>query len=469
MTATPKTKLTFYGGAGGVTGANFLLAVPPAGETETETETRAKKFLVDCGLFQGPKLADDPNYHPFPYAPAEIDALFVTHAHLDHIGRIPKLAREGFRGVIYSTPPTREMAELSLLDSLSVATKEARGNAEPPLFSERDVAAALRLWQVRDYHEPIELGGGLTARALDAGHILGSAMWRFERAGRALLITGDLGNSPAPLLPETEPATGADYLVMESVYGDRDHEDRSRRRELLEDVIEETMRGGGTLVVPAFSIERTQEMLYEIERLMEESRIPLVPVYIDSPLGIRITEIYKKFSRYLNREVAPTLNGRDGIFAFPQLHLTLSTEASRAIAHGPSRKIILAGSGMSTGGRVIHHEKLYLPDPKNTLLLVGYQTPGSLGRQLLDGAKLVRILGETVPVRARVATISGYSAHKDHSGLMGFVEQSAESLKQIFVVMGEPRASLFLVQRLRDYLGLDASAPGAGESATLEL
>jgi metallo-beta-lactamase family protein len=232
-------------------------------------------------------------------------------------------------------------------------------------------------------------------------------------------------------------------------------------------VIENTMKAGGTLIIPAFSIERTQEMLYEIERMMEESRIPFVPVYIDSPLAIHVTEVYKKYDNYLNRQVAPTVNGSGGIFAFPQLHQTVTTDESRAIAGMPPRKIIIAGSGMSNGGRVIHHEKRYLPDPKSALLLVGYQAAGSLGRQILDGAKSVRILGDDVAVRAKIMTISGYSAHKDSQGLFEFVSHNADTLKKVFVVMGEPKSSLFLVQKIRDYLGLDAVAPQGGESVTI--
>jgi metallo-beta-lactamase family protein len=462
MAGDKRVRITFCGGAGTVTGANFLIeAVEPG----------SPKILVDCGLLQGPKVADDPNYRPFPYNPAEIKALFITHAHLDHVGRIPKLVRDGFRGAIYSTPPTKEIAALSLEDSLGVLSKEAGANNHPPLYEKKDIELALSLWQTYEYHETIEVGtvgqGGFQVKLFDAGHILGSTMYEFGYNGRRILFTGDLGNSPAPLLRDTEVMTNADYLIIESVYGDRNHEDRSMRLEKLEDVIENTMKAGGTLIIPAFSIERTQEMLYEIERMMEESRIPFVPVYIDSPLAIHVTEVYKKYDNYLNRQVAPTVNGSGGIFAFPQLHQTVTTDESRAIAGMPPRKIIIAGSGMSNGGRVIHHEKRYLPDPKSALLLVGYQAAGSLGRQILDGAKSVRILGDDVAVRAKIMTISGYSAHKDSQGLFEFVSHNADTLKKVFVVMGEPKSSLFLVQKIRDYLGLDAVAPQGGESVTI--
>lgn len=447
--------IKFCGGAGSVTGANFLLTL--AGQT---------KFLVDCGLLQGSRVAEKTNRQPFPYNPAEVDALFVTHAHLDHIGRIPLLVKNGFRGAIYSTLPTKELAELSLTDSLGVLAKEAQAGGEPPLYEEVDVRQALSQWQALEYHEWLERGPA-KIRALDAGHILGSAMFEFAYAGKRIVFTGDLGNSPSLLLPDTEPIKGVDYLVMESVYGDRNHESRELARGKLEDVIENTMRRRGTLLIPAFSIERTQELLYEIEQMMEYSRIPLVPVFLDSPLAIKVTGLYKKFSRFLKPGLEREQLAKDGIFHFPQLHSTLTTEESKAIAGWAGPKIIIAGSGMSNGGRIIHHEKRYLSDPTTALLLVGYQAAGSLGRRLQDGEKQITILGERVPVRAKVASLSGYSAHKGSDELVDFVAQSVNSLKQVWVTLGEPKSSLYLVQRLRDYLGVNAGSPEAGQEVKI--
>jgi metallo-beta-lactamase family protein len=455
----PRLKITFAGGAGSVTGANFLL--------ETLTGQNDVKVLIDCGLFQGDAENEKKNELAFPYDPVTIDALFVTHGHLDHIGRIPVLVKQGFTGPIYSTPPTKDIADLSFHDSLGIMTKEQRDqDGEKLSFDSADLKAALRQWQTVPYHEPITIGP-LTIVFRDAGHILGSAMVELMLDGRKIVFTGDLGNSPTPLLPDTERVTDADYLVMESVYGDRNHEDRGDRRDNLEDVIEETMRAGGTLVIPAFSIERTQEILYEVEQMMENSRIPLVPVFIDSPLAIAITKLYKKYSDYLNEKVRHEITGGDVLFGFPQLKLTTSTEESKAILKSAPRKIIIAGSGMSTGGRVIHHEKAYLPDAKSTLLLIGYQSVGTLGRIIQDGAKFVKILGSEVPIRARVVNIRGYSSHKDSDGLLDFVAASARTLKLVLVAMGEPKASLFLVQRIRDYFGLNARAPEAGEEVIL--
>jgi len=458
-TIKPKLKITFVGAAGSVTGSNFLV--------ETLTGKDDVKILIDCGLHQGGEESLKLNDESFPYAAAEIDALFVTHSHLDHIGRIPILTKQGFAGAIYSTSPTKDIADLSLHDSLGIAGKNHEADDPEPLpFELNDLKAALRQWQTLNYHEPVVIGP-LTVVLRDAGHILGSAMVELMLDGQKIVFTGDLGNSPTPLLPNTEAVTDANYLVIESVYGDRNHEDRSDRRDNLEDVIEETMRSGGTLVIPAFSIERTQELLYEIEKMMENSRIPLVPVFIDSPLAIAVTKLYKKYKDYLNETVRKEISSGDTLFGFPQLKLSTTTEESKAILKAAPRKIIIAGSGMSTGGRVIHHEKAYLPDPKSTLLLIGYQAVGTLGRVIQDGAQTVKILGSEVPIRARVVNIRGYSAHKDSNGLLDFVSQSAETLKQVFVVMGEPKASLFLVQRIRDYFGLDARAPEAGEEVVL--
>ena len=446
-------KLTFCGGTGSVTGANFLL------------EADGKKILVDCGLTQGIKIADDINWDPFPYNPKEVDLLFVTHAHVDHLGRIPKLISEGFRGKIYSTMPTKAMAMLMLEDTAGILSKNQEYNLAD-IYSEENLKLSLSLWQGYNYHETIKISENINVTMLDAGHILGSAMVLFELSGKKILFTGDLGNSPSMLLNDTEKVTDIDYLIMESTYGDRNHESRNERRENLEEVIKNNYRAKGTLIVPTFSLERSQELLFELNDLVENKRIPIMPIFLDSPLAIRLTEVFKQFKNYFNEGAQKAMIHEKHIFDFPGLHETLKSEESKMISSVPNPKVVIAGSGMSSGGRIVHHERHYLPDPNNTLLLTGYQAVGTPGRLIQEGIKTVHITGEDVVVRAHVVTISGYSGHKDSDGLVHFVEDTSDKLKKVFVVMGEPKSSMFLVQRLRDTLGVDAYAPERGDSVS---
>ena len=453
-------KVTFCGGVEGVTGANFLLEI---GKT---------KILVDCGLVQGSSFAESDNQKPFPYVSSEIDYLFITHAHLDHIGRIPKLVKEGFKGEIYSTPETKSLTELMLPDALNILSFEAKKQGTETLYNPEDINRALSLWKTIPYRQKTAFPD-FEIFAKDAGHILGSAMYEFTHTNgdkkTKVVFTGDLGNSPDPLLPDTEKITDADYLIMESVYGDRNHESVEERKRKFVNIVKGTIEKGGTSVIPAFSLERTQTILYELDNLIEGGEIKSVPVFLDSPLAIKVTEIYEKVaSSYYNSEVKKELAGGDDIFDFPRLKSTARSEDSKAILNVPGPKIIIAGSGMSNGGRVVHHEINYLPDPKNTILLMGYQAVGTLGRQIQEGSKVVNIMGNQVPVRARVETINGYSSHKDSDHLIEFVENTRETVKKVFVVMGEPKSSLFLVQRLRDYLGTDAISPEKDKSYELK-
>jgi metallo-beta-lactamase family protein len=284
-------------------------------------------------------------------------------------------------------------------------------------------------------------------------------MVTFERDGKKIVFTGDIGNVPQPLLNPPVVPEGYDYLVMESVYGDRQHEEVEERTELLRFYIEDTVRKGGTLLIPAFSLERTQGMLYEINNLVEEAGMVSVPVFLDSPLAISVTGIYKEYSQFLKDSIQQEIKDGDDIFHFPKLKFTRTRAASAEIANEKGSKIIIAGSGMSHGGRIREHERKYLEDPKSTLLLVGYQAVGSVGRLLNDGAKKVRIDGQDIKVKARVARIRGYSGHADCDQLVELVAGGGSNAKQVFVTMGEERSSLFLTQRLRDYLGLNAVAP----------
>ncbi|HEV7424314.1 MAG TPA: MBL fold metallo-hydrolase [Candidatus Paceibacterota bacterium] len=460
-------KITFCGGTGSVTGANFLL------------EADGKKILVDCGLTQGLKLADDINWDPFPYDSKEIDILFVTHAHVDHLGRIPKLLYEGFRGKIYSTLPTKALAAPMLEDTAGILSKNTELHHLDKIYSPENIKLALSLWQGFEYHEKIQLTPDVEVCFLNAGHILGSAMVKFvlvrpesdSDKGRrtAILFTGDLGNSPSPLLPDTEKVTDIDYLIMESVYGDRNHESRDDRRRFLEETIEDNFKRKGTLVIPTFSLERSQELLFELDDLVNNDRIPVMPIFFDSPLAIRLTEVFKQFRTYFNEKAQKAMSHDKYLFDFPGLHNTLKSEESKMIGNVPNPKIVIAGSGMSTGGRIVHHERHYLPDPNNTLLLTGYQSVGTPGRLIQEGVKTVHISGEDVVVRAHIVTITGYSGHKDSDGLLNFVEDTQDTLKKVFVVMGEPKSAMFLVQKLRDNLGINAIAPEQGSSVMLDL
>ena len=458
------TTLHFWGGAGTVTGSNFLLESSPE-----QGRGVGAKFLIDCGLFQSAFACEETNWSAFSYDPTSIDFLIITHAHIDHIGRIPRLVREGFRGKIISTEGTRALGEPLLLDSLELLLNEARRCNREPLYDEKDVERALGLWQGIPYHQKTSLLDGFEFEFLNAGHILGSAMVRLSRGGHSIVFTGDIGGGNSPLLAPPDAVPQTDYLVMESVYGDKIRQGVAQRRDELEDIIEDTFARKGTLLIPAFSTERTQELLFEVRTLMVEKRVASMPVYLDSPLASKITEAFSRYPSYFKDPIRARMEKGENIFAFPQLHFVEHIEESQRIAHAPGPKIVIAGSGMSNGGRVREHERVVLPDKNSTLLIVGYQAPGSLGRRLIEGEKSVVLHGKKFPVRCTVQAIYAYSAHIDGEGLVQFVSKIGDGLKEVFVVHGEPLAAATLTQRLRDYLGVRARAAEAGEKVTLDL
>src|SRR3989344_5296781 len=456
-------KITFYGGAGTVTGANFLLDI------------ETSKILIDCGILQRETVCDIANRAPFQYDVKTIDALIVTHAHADHIGRIPRLVREGFRGAIHSTGATKDLAALMFADALRVMQEDASKRGCEVLYEEQDIEKTLSLWITHEYHEQFETHeasprgfqsetSGITVEFLDAGHVLGSALAKLTRNDRTIVFTGDVGNSPEPLLKDTEFPAGADYLVMESVYGDRVHDGREERREKIRQCVEDTRARKGVLLIPSFSLERTQLLLFELNVMMEEGTLAPIDVYLDSPLAIEVTDVFRKYRHLLNPAAREHFKENTDPFLFQSLKLTRQVNESHAIHAAPNPKIIIAGAGMSHGGRIRTHEKYYLGDKHATILFVGYQVPGSLGRRIEDGEKRVEIEGEHIRIYAQRETLTGYSGHADREQLLTFVENAGEGLERVFVTMGEPHSSMFLAQRIRDFLGRDAVVPGVGQS-----
>ncbi len=449
-----QSTMTFHGGAGSVTGANFLL------------DTGGRKILVDCGLQQeGARCyVEDVD---FSYNPADVDTLVITHAHADHIGKIPKLVKDGFRGTIYSTPATKDLSAVMLEDALMILTQEADALGCSPLYDRSDIRRAMELWHTMDYHRPFVVGDDVTASFLDAGHVLGSAMVRMERAGRVSVFTGDLGNSPELILPDTERVEGAHYMVMESVYGDRNHESRNDRTEKLAQVIRDNVKRGGTLLIPVFALQRAQILLYEINRLVEGNRVPHVPVYFDAPLAQRVTDIYRRYQHLYNARVRAEIKRGDDIFDFPQFVSIRNVADSLRIDKKKGPKIVIASSGMSNGGRVRMHERQILGNRKNTILFIGYQAFGTLGREIAERRSKVFIDGTWVRVHAHIESISGYSAHKDSDQLVAFVEDTAATVEHVFLAMGEPAAAQKLAQRLVDTYHIAVTVPRKGDVASL--
>jgi len=453
-------RIRFFGGVKETEGVCYLV------------ECRDEKILIDCGLHQGPK-SNSLNYEPFPFDPSEIDAVIITHAHIDHTGRLPLLYKRGFRGKIYSTPPTRDFTDLLLVDSQHLLSDEAQRDKKEVLYSLDDVQKVMNLWEVVEYHKEIKISEKFSFIFYNAGHILGSAivMLKIKKSPNKevrVLFSGDLGNPQNMLLPESDVLTEGDYCLIESTYGDRFHEEPGRRKDMLEDAIEETVRHKGVVMIPAFAMERTQELLFELNELVEHQRIPRVPVFIDSPLAIRLTGVYEKYPTYFRLEAFKMVEEGADFFNFPGLHFTLTTEESKAINGVPAPKVIVAGAGSSQGGRILHHEKRYLPDQNSTLLIVGYQMGGSLGRRLVDGEKIVNIHGEKVEVKAQIRQITAYSAHADQGMLLNWIRPLRFSVKKVFVVQGEEKAANVLAEKIRDLFGMPAECPNYKDVVELE-
>jgi len=426
-------KLSFHGGVRGVTGSCFLI------------ETSKSKVLIDCGMFQGERMCDGCAQEPFGFSAQEIDAVVVTHTHYDHIGRLPRLCREGFEGPIYLTPPTKSLGKLVLEDALHVMIDNAHRTGDLVLYEEQDVVQAVSQMNGVNYHTQFDIVPGIPVMLHNAGHILGSAYATVTVPGNetktgeniTLCFSGDLGNSGNPILPDLEPIEKADIIVTESTYGNRLHEPIETRKSKLVRFASSILNHGGTLLVPAFSIERTQELLYALDELVDEHLIPSVPIYLDSPLAIKATQVYRDFKHHLEFERDILASEDRDFFSFPRLKETLSVDASKMINEDPGAKIIIAGSGMMTGGRIVHHLRRYLQDAKNGVLIIGYQAEGTLGRKIFNGAETVQIFRDDVHVKARVEAIGSFSAHADRRALTKWLQPTQGAAKKVFLVHGD--------------------------------
>lgn len=449
--------ITFARGARRVTGSNFLITA-----SEGEKKTR---ILIDCGLAQSGDVCDPVNNEPFSYDPHEIDAVFFTHAHADHIGLFPRLVKDGFKGKAYATEPTADLMPIMLEDSVALLKNEAERCGNEPVYYPADLDIAFKTLNRVGYHETISVGADVRVTFLNAGHILGSAIILVEAFGKKILFTGDLGRVPSILVPEREVVSGVDVLVTESVYGNRTHGSIEDSEHVLRDAVKKTVAQKGVLLIPAFSLERTQIILAALDRMIANGEVPTVPVFMDSPLASRVTEVYTRYPKYLSEPLQKRLASGDNPFEFQSLRVTVNKQASAAIDSMATPKVIIAGAGMSHGGRIRHHEKAYLGIPTTTLLLVGYQVAGSLGRRLRDGQKEVTIDGQRIKVRARTEVVDGFSAHGDRDDLVTFAEEVAP--KRVFVVLGETEAATFLAQRINGFLGIPVDVPREGETYTI--
>lgn len=423
-------RLAFYGAAGEVTGSNFVL------------ESEKYHLMVDCGLFQGARLSEKQNYQPLPYEPKSIDALLLTHAHLDHCGRIPLLWKEGFRGKIYCTPATRDLAELIMTDAAEVMLSEIEeelesGERAEPLYMVSDVAGAMPLFHPIEYDTKTEILPGVEVEFVDAGHILGSASVVLTVDHKTVVFSGDIGNHPVPILrpPVTPPL--ADAVVMETTYGNRLHENSRDRRVKLRRVIIESVKRKGPLLIPAFALERTQELLYELNELVDEGELPPIPVFLDSPLAIAATAVYGNYERYFDDAAVNMIKHGDDLFSFPLLKVSETAAQSKQIKTVEGPKVIIAGSGMMEGGRIIHHAAEWLGNRTATLLFVGFQAPGTLGRALFEGRRRVKVKGHWLDVKAHLVAITAYSAHADQLGLQDWLSRFQRQPAKVFLVHGE--------------------------------
>jgi metallo-beta-lactamase family protein len=493
-----RTSIRFLGAAQNVTGSSYLV------------EHQGGRVLVDCGLYQERKYRER-NWAPFAVDPGSIDAVLLTHAHLDHCGLLPKLVREGFSGPIYCTPATAAIARIVLLDSARIQEEDAEykrlrhqregrraPHPEEPLYTEEDAERTLPLLQAVGYDSPIPAANGISTSFFEAGHILGSSMIRLElevgsadsaaggiRSGRSryyrsrsggnraaerrcIVFSGDIGQWDKPIIEDPTVFSEADYLIMESTYGDRTHEDPGEVEDLLAEAVNTTLRAGGNLLIPSFALERTQEVLYHLNRLLRSDRIPNLMVFVDSPMAISVTEVFKEHPELFDDAMRELMEAGHSPFGFSGLKMTPSVDQSKAINHIRGTSIIIAGSGMCTGGRIKHHLVHNISREESTILFVGYQAEGTLGRQILSGAQEVRILGHSWRRKASIRRISGFSAHADQPGLLRWLSGLKRPPRRLFLTHGEADAIRVLAEKIELEKGWQPVVPEYGGQIDLQ-
>jgi len=474
-------KITFLGATKTVTGSNFLV------------EGAGKRFIVDCGLYQGKMAEEMENADPFLFDVWSIDFMLLTHAHIDHSGRIPKLYNAGYRNKVYATKATCDLCSIMLPDSghiqeVEIEWKNRKRIREgkdllPPLYTAEEAYKSLEIFEPVNYDTIVKIDDNISVRFNDAGHMLGSAIieiW-IQEDGKTtkIVFTGDLGNNDIPLLAAPTMINNADYVIMESTYGGRLHIRNDDKARLFLNIVAETLEGGGRVIIPSFAVGRTQEILYELDRLKTElgqdeefarkyNMIMSVPVYVDSPLAISATEIFKQNTELFNDEIKEKIKSGDHPLEFPGLIYTRTAEESKELNESTEPSIIISASGMCDVGRIKYHLKHNLWDPKSTILFVGYQAPATLGRAIVDGAKKVKIFGEEIVIDARIEYIEGYSGHADQDWLMNFIYSFINKPRHIFLVHGEPEGQKVLKKRIEEEAGVNVTIPGFGKSYELK-
>jgi metallo-beta-lactamase family protein len=463
--------LTFMGAARGVTGSRYFI------------EANGLKFLVDCGLYQERDFLHR-NWEPFHFSPSELQAVLLTHAHLDHSGLLPRLVSDGFNGRVICTPATADITKIMLIDSAHLQEEDAaykkkrhlrEGRQGPypeiPLYTVAQAEASFRLFAPVDYNQLVTVGDGVEATFHDAGHVLGSSMIKlvFSRGGekRSIVFSGDIGRWDRPFLNDPDAFRRTDYVVMESTYGDREHKGTEVIGDELAEIVKAAFAAGGNIIVPSFALQRAQEILYYLNNLLMAGRIPALDVYLDSPMAIKITEVFKRYAEQLDDEMRDLIRRHRSPFDFPGLKFVQTVEESKKLNEIKGTVMIIAGSGMATGGRIKHHLVNNISRPECTVLFVGYQAEGTLGRQILDGARSVRIHGQMRPVRARIEHIQGFSAHADRDELLRWLSRLSVEPRLVFLTHGEARAAESFKAFLKEKTGFKVTVPSYGEKFRL--